>query len=240
MVRRPRVVMVAIVTVCSLLLPPAAGLCQIDSVRSQVLVKFRSDVTPDERRQTYSRTPALSNLRFDHVGWELVALPATHSINEALTQFRADPSIEKAQPNYIYDNVLLAVPNDPDFVRQWYLDNTGQAIGYDFEIEGCVAGADIDAVKAWDYINDASSVLVGVIDTGVDCLHPELTANMWSNTMEIPHNGIDDDSNDLIDDRRGYDFHLLSLELGREQPPAVGPSCSVLHLTLLAYKILRP
>jgi subtilisin family serine protease len=47
---------------------------------------------------------------------------------------------------------------------------------------------------------------VAVIDSGVDYTHPDLAANIWVNTREIPGNGIDDDGNGFIDDVRGWDF----------------------------------
>lgn len=43
-----------------------------------------------------------------------------------------------------------------------------------------------------------------VIDTGADYTHPDLAANMWINELEIPENGIDDDSNGHIDDIHGW------------------------------------
>ena len=55
---------------------------------------------------------------------------------------------------------------------------------------------------AWDYLeaNDLpaggdDSIVVAVIDSGVDYNQPDLAANMWINTQEIPDNGIDDDNN---------------------------------------------
>lgn len=39
------------------------------------------------------------------------------------------------------------------------------------------------------------SVRVCMVDTGFDYFHPDLAANLWTNTNEIPNNGIDDDNN---------------------------------------------
>ncbi|MGF1577723.1 MAG: S8 family serine peptidase, partial [Gemmataceae bacterium] len=50
-------------------------------------------------------------------------------------------------------------------------------------------------------------MVVAVIDTGIDYTHPDIAANMWRNTGEIPNNGIDDDGNGYTDDYYGYDFY---------------------------------
>ena len=47
---------------------------------------------------------------------------------------------------------------------------------------------------------------MAVIDTGVDYTHPDLAANIWTNSGEIAGNGIDDDGNGFVDDVHGYDF----------------------------------
>lgn len=52
--------------------------------------------------------------------------------------------------------------------------------------------------------------MVGIIDTGIDYLHPELAGNMWINPVEIPGNGIDDDRNGYVDDYHGWDFNRRS------------------------------
>ena len=97
----------------------------------------------------------------------------------------------------------LATPqfNDPYAYLQWDMKNTGTALNNNF-----VAGMDINAHEAWKYTTGDPSVVVAVIDQGVDYTHEDLAANMWVNEDEIPNNGIDDDQNGYIDDVYGYNF----------------------------------
>ncbi|MEZ5574084.1 MAG: S8 family serine peptidase [Halioglobus sp.] len=55
-------------------------------------------------------------------------------------------------------------------------------------------------------LDDASPVLVAVIDSGIDLQHPDLLGQIWTNPAEIPGNGIDDDDNGLVDDVNGWNF----------------------------------
>lgn len=52
----------------------------------------------------------------------------------------------------------------------------------------------------------AKTIVVAVIDSGVDIDHEDLKENIWTNTGEIPNNGIDDDNNGYIDDVHGWNF----------------------------------
>jgi cell wall-associated protease len=52
----------------------------------------------------------------------------------------------------------------------------------------------------------AKTIIVAVIDGGTDINHEDLKANIWTNTGEIPDNGIDDDHNGYIDDVHGWSF----------------------------------
>ena len=62
--------------------------------------------------------------------------------------------------------------------------------------------------KAYDFLKGKQShqVLVGVIDSGVDTLQPDLKPILWHNPGEIPGNGIDDDHNGYVDDVYGWNF----------------------------------
>lgn len=64
----------------------------------------------------------------------------------------------------------------------------------------------IKADLAWDLSKGSNSIIVAVIDTGVNYDHPDLVANIWTNTNEIAGDGIDNDGNGYVDDVHGYDF----------------------------------
>jgi subtilisin family serine protease len=51
-----------------------------------------------------------------------------------------------------------------------------------------------------------TTVVVAIIDSGVDIAHEDLKGNIWTNTKEIPGNGIDDDNNGYVDDIHGWNF----------------------------------
>lgn len=111
-----------------------------------------------------------------------------------------NPLVKIIEPNFIYTiSDAQNIPNDPHFINQWGLNNTGQ--------NGGTPGVDIDALKAWKITTGSKKVIVAIIDTGVDREHPELKENMWINETESNGaQGIDDDKNGVVDDIYGYDF----------------------------------
>ncbi len=50
------------------------------------------------------------------------------------------------------------------------------------------------------------TVIVAVVDSGVDIEHEDLKSVIWTNEKEIPGNGIDDDKNGYVDDVHGWNF----------------------------------
>jgi subtilisin family serine protease len=131
----------------------------------------------------------------------LVKIPAHLSVPEAIARYKGYANVLYAEPNYIVRKAqhVQLTPNDPNFTQLWGLHNTGQT--------GGTPDADIDAPEAWDITTGSSSVVVFVIDTGVDYNHPDLNANLWRNPGEIPSNGIDDDGNGYVDDVYGIDTY---------------------------------
>lgn len=66
----------------------------------------------------------------------------------------------------------------------------------------------VSVYQAYKYFSNLKlqPVIVAVIDDGVDINHPDLQGKLWTNTGEIPGNGIDDDGNGYIDDIYGWNF----------------------------------
>ncbi len=65
---------------------------------------------------------------------------------------------------------------------------------------------DINAPEAWAFGGGRSSIIVAVIDSGVEIDHPDLASQLWTNPREVPNNGFDDDGNGYADDLHGWNF----------------------------------
>ena len=78
-----------------------------------------------------------------------------------------------------------------------------------FELDRATTGYyGISLDKAYDFLDGKKSktVVVAVIDSGVDTLQEDLKPILWHNPGEIPGNGIDDDKNGYVDDIYGWNF----------------------------------
>jgi len=146
----------------------------------------------------------LGNVRKDAKATRLLGKDGLAVIDapKALKHADINASLSKL-PGFRFIEPDLAVTaqglvNDTYFSVEWGLHNTGQSAG--------TVDADIDAPEAWDITRGDGSVIVGVIDTGVDYNHPDLAGAIFTNSRETDGDGIDNDANGYIDDTRGWDF----------------------------------
>lgn len=172
-----------------------------DYVPDEILVKFKQKVIPinAEERVKAVEDEALKvgvkaklKKSFPFINVHNLKILDGMPVEKAIERLKTNPNVEFAEPNYIYS--INLTPNDPFFGQLWGLNNIGQT--------GGTPDADIDAPEAWDIQTGKGSVVVGVIDTGVDYTHEDLSANMWINPLEVS-DGIDNDGNGYIDDIYG-------------------------------------
>ena len=109
-----------------------------------------------------------------------------------------------------YIKLRSVIPNDSLFSQQYYLQNKGQ--------NGGLVGLDIKAVEAWNVTQggvtpSGDTIVICVIDNGVDINHPDLKDNLWVNQAEVPNNNRDDDGNGYTDDYRGWNVDFKSDEV---------------------------
>jgi serine protease len=117
-----------------------------------------------------------------------VVFSATRDVREVALELSKDPNVEYAEPRFIRH--VDYIPNDYNFYNggpSWWLEK-------------------IQATQAWDVTKGDTSIVIGIVDTGVQWDHPDLAGNIKRNWGEIPNNGIDDDHNGHIDDIHGWDF----------------------------------
>jgi subtilisin family serine protease len=152
----------------------------------------------------------------------LVSFPDTTDVRQVVARLRTDDNIRFAEPDYRVQ--LYSWPTDSLFDQQWYFHNTGQGFYAIERNDGPnndvlytrygKPGEDVNLAPLFDNPPaDSVPVLVGIIDTGIDYLHPDLADNVYVNPREIAGNGIDDDHNGLVDDFRGWDFSGDTLTL---------------------------
>lgn len=158
-------------------------------IKGHLLVKTKKEHALQKEEEIIGVT---SITHYDLVdGLKLYKFDSDKTTQEAKAIFEANKFVDYVEFDYIYHKLS----NDTRFNEQWALENTGQSNG--------VIDADINAEKMWNIEKGNSSIVIGIIDTGVDYTHPDLIGNMGKNTLEIPNNQKDDDNNGYIDDVYG-------------------------------------
>lgn len=181
------------------------GIAQkLDHVQGQMIVQVQETGSIDHITDHYSNhfrsAVSVQKILSKRLGIYLIAFDFTRvHEGELLTKLRNDRNVIVAQYDHITTN--RQQPDDPLFADQWQWLNAGQT--------GGISDADIDADEAWDVTRGGltalgDTIVVAIIDDGLDYNHPDIKSNAWINHHEIADNGIDDDANGYVDDIYGW------------------------------------
>ena len=216
-------------------------------VKDEVLVKFKPAATAQDRTATAMAQghTMLANLNLP--GWVHVKIGVGRTLEETLAAYSKDLSVEYVQPNYIYHAAVA--PNDPQYGQLWAFKNTGQTISnaftqppsspltYTTDNPG-TTGDDINIEKAWDHITDCSSIVVAVIDSGVNYNHEDLASNMWNGSVTYPLHGYNyvNNNNDPMD-HNGHGTHVAGI-IGAMGNNAKGTTGICWKASIMAVRVL--
>ena len=168
----------------------------------RVIVTYRDGVTTQEVQNSQSRVGSRSSKSINQnkkSRSDVIQVGAGISVESAIATLNNDPNVMYAEPDYILQKV--DVSNDP------YYTTGSQLWGMYGDATSPVNAFGSQAGEAWaaNYTG-SSSVVVGVIDEGIQVTHPDLAANIWVNPLETAGDRIDNDNNGRVDDINGWDF----------------------------------
>ena len=162
--------------------PNATG---ADYASSHVLVRFAPGAAAVKREEARAAAGVVLDYAYTIVpGLERLALRPGRTVEEVVAALERNPNVVYAEPDYVVHASLT--PNDPSYGNLWGMTN-------------------IKAATAWNTTTGDGTLMVAVIDTGIDRSHPDLQGNLWQNPGESA-NGLDDDGNGYVDDLHGWDF----------------------------------
>ena len=141
---------------------PAASPSTEPFVDDAVLVGFESGTAIADQRAIEASVGATES-RVIGAGTHVVHVPEG-TVVEKIAQLKAHSKVRYAEPDYIVRADMT--PNDRYYNKLWGLPK-------------------ISADQAWNVTTGSQNVVVGVVDTGIDYNHPDLAANVWSNSGTI-------------------------------------------------------
>jgi len=186
---RPAALLIALLALTVSLLPAPAGLmrrppAQASSRGAEVIVGLDASLTglPDEALEVRLRASVMSR----SLPLNAAVVSLTEDTAEAVERLEKIAGVLYAEPNQRL--AAASAPDDPLYPLQaHYLEPMG-------------------VVDAWTLHPGDPSVVVAVIDSGIDTQHPDLDGAIWRNKAEVVDNGIDDDDNGCVDDVHGCAF----------------------------------
>ena len=164
----------------------------------QILVKFKRGASPSLKRKLLDGLglELVGRSEFDSGRLTLATISVRRSsrtLDLANQLVAADDVIAFAAPNFLAQ-IRKGSVNDPRFPAQWHLDNRGQGGGKPLQ--------DARAIGAWKQVGGGNrSIVIAIIDDGVDLDHPDLEGNVWRNPAPRAR---DRHGRDFVDDADPY------------------------------------
>jgi subtilisin family serine protease len=157
-------------------LSASPGWATTDYVPDEIVVKIKPGASALAHAAIHSAADAITDEHISDVSdGQIHRLKLRGTVAAALRALSANQDVAYAEPNYLF--YLASLPNDPRFPELWGMRNTGQIVS---GIAGR-PGIDVRVELAWAITTGAPSVVVGVVDSGIDYNHPDLAGNVWSN-----------------------------------------------------------
>lgn len=149
----------------------------------ELLVQFQPSISYKQAARLVRQYGAVLGAPLGHYapnGYVAHVTDAARTATGVANALYGKPQVVFSHPNFIWPMQPRYVPNDPLFPQQWQLHNTGQS--------GGTAGADIKAEPAWDITRGNPSLIVAVIDTGIDIDHEEFKGKVVPGYDEVEKN----------------------------------------------------
>ena len=184
----------------------SSAAAEATSGATRLLVRFRPGTSSARRR---SATAMSGVARIGELPVSGLAVVRAENGNAAIAALRADPDVLRVSVDH--RRYRDADPTGETYWRElWGMHNTGQRLFLGSPGTEGKPDVDVDLPQAHALTTGDPSVVVAVIDDGVDFTHPDLAGRAWTNPGESgggrETNGIDDDANGYVDDVNGWDF----------------------------------
>jgi subtilisin family serine protease len=190
----------------------AADILGREFVAGEILVQYTAQATPLQQAKARAAIggevkEVIQTRIMQEAGvgrLERVSFGRGIDLARAIEALERNPAVAYAEPNYIFRPA--ATSNDTYYTNGslWgmYSDDA-PATGPSNTTNQFGSHAE----KAWaENITGSSSIVVGIIDEGIQVNHPDLVDNIWVNPYEVAGDGIDNDGNGYVDDIYGWDF----------------------------------
>jgi subtilisin family serine protease len=153
---------------CALAQGAAAAILNHPHVPGELIVQFVESVSPSEQASVHAAMGAREVQDLGFARAVLVKFDSAASLEELQRRYEESPLVASADANYWGEGGFI--PNDTHYSAQWHHNNTGQS--------GGTSGADIESEAGWDLSRGSSSVVVAVLDSGIDSDHPEFAGRI--------------------------------------------------------------